>query len=107
VQLLAERVVVLRDGQVVTECAPDVLAERLGLRSLMHLRVVEEDGPRALDLLTDGGFEAWRNGGPGVHVRVAAGQKAEVLRRLDGAGLRVLDFDVENDAQPARNGGEG
>jgi ABC-type multidrug transport system ATPase subunit len=107
VQALADRVMVLENGRTVAECRPDGLAGALGLRSSLHLRVPPEDGLRALEVLSQGGFDAFRNGGPGIHVRVAPEHKAGVLRCLDAARLAVLDFDVETDTASARpEGGE-
>jgi nitrous oxidase accessory protein len=107
VQRLADRVLVLENGRTVHECAPDRLAETLGLRARLHLRIADADLAPALERLAGGGFEAWRNGGPGIHVRVAPEQKAGVLRCLDAAGLRVLDFELENDSRASRPGREG
>ncbi|HMB71898.1 MAG TPA: nitrous oxide reductase family maturation protein NosD, partial [bacterium] len=106
VQMLADRVLVLENGRAMTECAPDRLAATLGLRARLHLRIPDEDRDAALERLASGGFEAWRNGGPGIHVRVAPEQKAGVLRCLDAAGLRILDFELENDSAASRTGRE-
>jgi ABC-type multidrug transport system ATPase subunit len=107
VQALADRVLVLENGRAVAECRPDRLAGVLGLRSNLHVHLPPQDGARALEVLSRGGFDAFRNGGPGIHVRVAPEHKAGVLRCLDAAQLPVLDFDVETETAAARpEGGE-
>jgi ABC-type multidrug transport system ATPase subunit len=100
VQALADRVLVMKDGKLANDCTPVELPEVLGLRSRLELLFPEADRERAHDVLTAGGFETHRNGGPCIRVRVRPADKLEVLRCLEEAGLYLTDFEMETEAVP-------
>lgn len=93
VGVLADSVLAMEDGKPVMVSPPGELAERLGLRVLMHVTVGPDDMNRALEILTDAGFQARRNS-HGVLVEVVAGDKGRALGKLVDAGVGVVDVDV-------------
>lgn len=92
VGMLSDRVITLENGKSVLDCAPGELADRLGLRSWLHVVVHAAVGD-TVTFLKGLGFEAWPNS-RGVLVDVASSQKAEVLAALAGAGIEIRDFEV-------------
>jgi ABC-type multidrug transport system ATPase subunit len=100
VQTLADRVLVLEAGRAVADCAPGRLAEVLGLGVRLRILLDPADHERAEGVLREGGFDARVNGCGGVKVSVRPDRKAEVLRRLESAGIRVSDFELETASAP-------
>lgn len=93
VGLLADRVITLEEGRAVLECPPDELAERLGLRSWLHLLVEGAPTEEAVAVLAGEGFTAWPNS-RGVLVDVSSQEKARALQTLARSGITVRDFEV-------------
>lgn len=93
VGLLADRVITLEAGRAVLECPPDELAERLGLRSWLHLLVEGVSKEEAASVLVGEGFTAWPNS-RGVLVDVSSQDKARALQTLARSGIDVRDFEV-------------
>jgi ABC-2 type transport system ATP-binding protein len=91
--MLVDRVIALDEGRVTLECAPTELAERLELKSWLHLALTNGQVDRAVEVLQTGGFEAHRNS-HGVVVAVAAQHKTSALSRLQDAGIEISDFEV-------------
>lgn len=91
VSSLADRVLILEGGRVVSEYAPGAS----GRRATRLMRVLVEAGrvDDALDALARGGFEASRNG-HGVWVRVSPGEKAQPIACLLRSRIQVTDFDL-------------
>lgn len=93
VSMLVDRVVVLEEGRVRSECAPAELGSELGLRSWLHLILDEGVVPAAVETLQRAGFEA-RTNGRGVLVDVAAEGKARAITALDAKGFTIGDVEV-------------
>lgn len=93
VGMLVDRVLAMESGRVTLECVPSVLAERLSLRSWLHLVVPQEQVTKAQELLDEQGFVARVNSG-GLLVEVSAQQKGAALAVLHDAGVAVLDLEV-------------
>jgi ABC-type multidrug transport system ATPase subunit len=93
VGMLVDRVIALSDGRIQQECEPSELADRLGIRSWLHLILTREDVERGLDLLAEVGLPAHANG-TGLLVEVSAQRKAEALSTLQEGGVAVRDFEV-------------
>jgi len=93
VGILADRAVIMEHGRVVLEAPPSELAERLGIRSWLHVVVDPNDVDRALDELSAAGFDASRNA-RGVLVEVPALQKTRALDVIAHAGIPARDFEV-------------
>lgn len=93
VGMLVDRVIALADGRIQQECQPSELADRLGIRSWLHLILEATDVERGLALLEGGGFPAHANGS-GLLVEVSAQRKAEALSTLRDGGVDVRDFEV-------------
>jgi ABC-type multidrug transport system ATPase subunit len=93
VGMLVDRVIALADGRIQQECAPSELAERLGIRSWLHLILDHDSAEKALVLLEEDGFAAHANGS-GLLVEVSAQRKAEALSTLRDGGVDVRDFEV-------------
>lgn len=91
VGMLADRVVALESSRIVTECPPDELAGRLGLRQWM--RVVTDESGSALDVLARNGFAA-RSNSRGLIVEVPDRSKVRVVSLLAEAGVVVDDLEV-------------
>jgi ABC-type multidrug transport system ATPase subunit len=93
VGMLVDRVIALSDGRIQQECAPSELADRLGIRSWLHLILDHDSAERGLALLEEVGFPAHTNGS-GLLVEVSAQRKAEALSTLRDGGVDVRDFEV-------------
>jgi ABC-type multidrug transport system ATPase subunit len=93
VGMLVDRVIALADGRIQQECAPSELADRLGIRSWLHLILDHDSAERGLVLLEEVGFPAHANGS-GLLVEVSAQRKAEALSTLRDGGVDVRDFEV-------------
>jgi ABC-type multidrug transport system ATPase subunit len=93
VSMLVNRVVVLDDGQVVDECAPAELSERLGLRSWLHVLLDPDDVPRVMTTLTEQGYRVHLNG-RGVLVDVAPEAKAAAIAAIAAADVTIRDLEV-------------
>jgi ABC-type multidrug transport system ATPase subunit len=93
VGMLVDRVIAMDEGRITVECAPNELAERLGLRAWLH--VVLDDTPiaAAVDALRSGGFDARANS-YGVLVEVSAQGKGKALEVLQHAGIGIADLEV-------------
>ena len=106
VEVLADRVIVLERGRLAFSCPPGDLARRLGLHQGMRLRVSQERWSDALGVLRAGGLRASPNGSA-IHVDVRPSEKALPIRLLEGAGIVVADFSLEDGAAIPRGGEEG
>jgi ABC-type multidrug transport system ATPase subunit len=91
VSSLADRVLVLEAGRIVSEYGPGAGAETP--TRMMRVFVEPPDIADALDTLMRGGFEASRNG-RGLWVRVSAENKAEPIAFLLRSNIDVKDFDL-------------
>lgn len=93
VATLARRVVLLEGGKLVGECSAAELASRIGAEAVLHLQLAPALRAEAIAALRARGFDASPNG-IGVHVLVAASQKAVPFRILAEARIAVEDFEV-------------
>ncbi len=93
VGMLVDRVLAMESGRVTLECEPAELAEKLGLRSWLHLVLSEGELVRARSLLDARGYHTRMNS-RGVLVEVSTLQKGAALAVLHEAGLEVLDLEV-------------
>lgn len=94
VERLADRVLVMQEGRMQYETTGHELAERTGMRTVVRLRMPEQQVNDALSVLSMQGFEARRNG-VGVLVQVHPGEKARPIQALSRASIEVTDFEVE------------
>jgi len=92
VELVADRVVVMADGRAALECRPDELAERLGLRTTVHLSVPAEWVERLTAVLAGAGFEVLSVEGGRVTARGGRRDKAALLKGLVEGGIHVEDL---------------
>jgi ABC-type multidrug transport system ATPase subunit len=93
---LADRVVVLQRGRKVVEGSPEQVREHLLEPAHLCLTVPADQSATALARLRSGGFTA-EGTGSRLWVDAPAGRKLEAIDLLNGAGVRILDFDVESD----------
>lgn len=93
VGVIADRVIAMDAGVPVLVSEPATLAEKLGLRSWMHVSIDDSDIDSSIDVLTAAGFEASTNS-RGVLVEVTAGEKGRALNALSAAGILLRDVDV-------------
>lgn len=93
VGMLVDRVLGMVEGEITTECPPAELADRLGLRSWVHLVLEEDELEPALTALRSRGFTAQANS-HGVLVEVSAQAKAQTFVVLNDIGIAPRDFEV-------------
>jgi ABC-type multidrug transport system ATPase subunit len=94
VEALANQVVVMEKGQVRLTCGAATLAQNLGLRTEIKLRMPLTVVDRAISVLQADGLAARRNG-TGIFVEVAPDEKAKPIHILSRAQIQVTDFEVE------------
>jgi nitrous oxidase accessory protein len=95
VQALADRVLVLEDGRLLSAAPPHTLptfGNTLALRLYLAGELLEP----ALATLTAQGFQAARNS-TSLRVQVHPGAKGAPLQALSQAQIAVTDFDLEHD----------
>lgn len=92
--MLADRVLVLAQGQLQADCPPSQLTRNLERPSTLYLYLANDGMETAVNLLHQHGLTASQNG-HGLRVQVAAGAKGEPLNLLCEAGIPVADFEIE------------
>lgn len=90
---LGSRVIVLSDGELMLECRPHELAEKLGLHRWLRIWVSTQHKENTLKVLDEQGFTYMPNG-RSVYVQVNLGGKIAPLRLLEMASIPVEDFDL-------------
>lgn len=94
IESLADQVLVMERGRLVATCEAGELAQQLGLRTQIKLRLPHASVEQALAVLQQGGFHASRNG-HGVLVDVLPGAKAAPIHALAAAEIDVMDFEMQ------------
>ncbi len=94
VEALADEVLVMQAGSVVARCPAQRLAEEVGLRTQVKLKLPGDRLDAALKVLEADGFSARRNG-VGVLVDVLPREKALPIHSLSRADIHVTDFEME------------
>ena len=101
---IAPRVVVLEQGRVVADGAPEALAAYLGGETLMAVTVAAPEKAAAVALLQGRGFAVVTNGSARqIWVRVAGDRKIDPVCLLHEARIRVMDLELHSTA-PGRGG---
>ncbi len=95
VEGLADRVLVLGNGRLLHSCAAVDLAETLGLKTRLRLRVADDAIERARQCLNRLGFDA-ESHGDGLTVVVSPSRKLAPLEALIADGIAVLDLEIGN-----------
>jgi nitrous oxidase accessory protein len=91
---LADRVLVLEQGQLVTDLPPAQLnGQAPGWQTQLRLLVAEDDLDTAVQTLQQSGFQASRNGS-GLKVVVGPQAKGKPISLLNQAGIPVADFEA-------------
>lgn len=94
---IAHRVLVLNSGKLTLECAPQDLADKLGLQRWLRIWVPKGSQDATLRVLSASGY-AYSPNGQSVYVRVQEGSKMTPLRILETAQIPVEDFElIEHD----------
>lgn len=91
---LADRVLVLENGRILTECSPEEMSQNIGEAAMLRLYITSEHLDKASLLLKENGYNVSRNGSA-VLVQVSIGQKAGPIEVLTQSGISVRDFEVE------------
>jgi len=104
IETLADRVLVLEEGQLKQESAPLELAKSLGLRSVLKLIVADGWMQPAIDTLRQHGLVASANG-RGVLVEVPLREKAIAIHMLTQASIEVRDFEYVGEVSTREAGG--
>ena len=96
---IADRVVVLEQGRVIAQDAPEQLSAYLGGEALMALTFAPPEKEEATALLRRHGFTVTTNGSARqIWVRIAGDRKLEPLRALHQANIRILDVELHSAA---------
>lgn len=90
---LANRVLVLSEGQLLMACQPQELALKLGLQRWLRIWVAPQYQAESLQVLEQNGF-VYSPNGRSVFVQVDANGKAAPLQSLQGAQIPIEDFDL-------------
>jgi nitrous oxidase accessory protein len=93
---LADRVIVLARGRLVTDGPPESVREHLLEPASLCLIVPALESAHAETRLREEGFLPRRTGSQ-IWVDAPAGRRVEVIELLRRSGVRVLDFDLESD----------
>lgn len=105
VAALANRVLLLNAGKLVSKFTPEDLAVELGLRQWLRVTVGTEAKLQACRALADKGYEIVPNG-KAIYVNIGTRQKMDVLRLLAEVKIPVSDFDVADSYAVPASGGE-
>jgi|DewCreStandDraft_2_1066082.scaffolds.fasta_scaffold00442_45 ABC-type multidrug transport system ATPase subunit len=95
VEFLADRVVVMKSGKVVMESKPNVLAETLGLKVRMYIKVPVPWIETATDILKREGFDAVTLNENTLLLEVTSREKTIPLKKLLFAEIPVEDLGIE------------
>ena len=91
---LADRVILLEQGEFVAEAAPEKLMSRIGALPKMRIEVGLSNVGAAMSVLLQSDFEISANR-TGIYVTVEPDAKAKPIKVLVDAGIPVVDFDLE------------
>ena len=105
VAALANRVLLLNAGKLVSKFTPEELAVELGLRQWLRVTVGTEAKLQACRALADEGYQFVPNG-KAIYVNIGTRQKMDVLRLLAEVQIPVSDFDVADSYAVPASGGE-
>lgn len=95
VAALADRVLVMEAGKLVTECTPLELGSYLGNQTMLKLYLAGDEWiAPAVKALTGHGYLAEQNG-TGIWVQVVPLEKAKPILLLTEEGIPVADFQLE------------
>lgn len=90
---LGGRVLVLSEGELVLECPPHELAQKLGLHRWLRIWVAAHHKETMMRVLHEQGYSTLPNG-RSVYVQVTSNGKIAPLRSLEMASIPVEDFDL-------------
>ncbi len=104
IELLADRVVALAGGRIEAQCAPARLADAIGLRCVMRLRVDDDAVVRAAETLRRHQYSVSMNG-RGLTVEVPAAHKAGPIQALLEERIAVHDIELPGNGRSRGEGG--
>jgi nitrous oxidase accessory protein len=90
----ADRVLVLDQGNLIADCPPSEVYEKLGKQSFLKLYVSQRQRESAIKILSEKGYQVSPNGN-GVKVKVDSHMKGHPIQILAGEGITVNDFEYE------------
>ncbi len=93
---LADRTLVLRQGVLEADCTPGELHKHIGATTQLRIYVDIDQFSQSVEILRDAGLRAFPNG-KGVHVEVSPDKKGEPFNVLSNAGIRIFNFDLEQE----------
>jgi ABC-type multidrug transport system ATPase subunit len=95
IEALADEVLVMQQGRLKLSTGASELPQKLGLHTVIKLRLPAGQLEPAVGVLQAGGFSVRRNGAS-VLVDVPHGDKARPITLLGEADIAVLDFEVQS-----------
>jgi len=101
ISTLASRVLILKEGKLISDCSPGEIYDKLGKQFMLKVHIPSRYINSALEALQKEGFQASRNEN-GIRISVEASQKGKPLTYLIKNDIPVNDFDYEilNGSEP-------
>jgi len=90
----ADRVLILDQGNLIADCPPTEVYERLGKQSFLLLYVSQKQRDSAIKILGEKGFAVSQNG-VGIKVKVDSHRKGQPISMLAAEGISVNNFEYE------------
>lgn len=100
VAALADRVILLEQGQVVDEIEPTQLPLRLSPKYALTMWIAEGQRQQACNLLIAAGWKARLNGHGTVIMQIPAQHKLRPLENLIQQGIQIEDFQLDGESSP-------
>jgi len=97
ITVLADRVLLLENGKLVADVPPLELANQDGWNVALYLHIAESEVSPAVHTLVQKGYFVSPNG-KGLRVKVTPGKKGGPIGVLADAGISVVDFEIEHEA---------
>ncbi len=95
VELLADRVYILKKGKVINESTERNLIDNLGLKTKIILSVDNRNSLTAIETLKHIGIEAISQNGTGISINVESSTKLHVMKKILESGIELNDLRVE------------
>lgn len=95
VELLADRVYILKKGKVINESTEKNLIDNLGLKTKIILLVDNSKNEAAVRILKSIGINTISQNGAGISINVENSSKLRVMKQILGSQIELIDLRVE------------